>query len=160
MIDALIGKPFVFGRQDCYTIIREFYKLAFDLDLTDFARTEEWMDRDLWSEMYKIDGFQIINHDRHQLQLGDILAIAINTSYPTHGAVYLGNNKVLHQRPNSVGCVDDYKGILYNGTLAAFRHPQADLSRIVSVEHRDFFAEYPTRLRMRAEALRRRVAEG
>ncbi|MDR5833360.1 Mov34/MPN/PAD-1 family protein [Caballeronia sp. LZ034LL] len=96
----LIGASFMHGVDDCYGIVRRYYRAALGLDLPDFERSGKWWTDaacSLYLDNYEAVGFFSLGFDA-RLQTGDVLLMAIASRYgvPNHAAVYLGHDEILH----------------------------------------------------------------
>ncbi len=92
----LIGREWVHGVSDCYTLIQDWYRINCSLYLADYDRAEEWWLRgdDLYSQHFADEGFHEI--PLAKLQPGDALLMQAASKVPNHAAVYLGDNVILH----------------------------------------------------------------
>lgn len=122
-VSKYLGKTFIHGSVDCYGLVREFYKKEFDLDLTNYARSDFWWNNgeNLYMENFKKEGFYLLN-DSDEPQFGDLYLIALNASVACHAAIYIGDNKILHHVINRLSAVDKYRGCWRNWTVARIRH--------------------------------------
>lgn len=118
-----IGREFNHGTDDCYGLVRDFYKNEFDIDLTNYARSDFWWNNgeNLYMDNFKNEGFYLLD-DSEEPQFGDIYLIAFKAKVACHAAIYIGENKVLHHIVNRLSAVDSYKGYLRNWTVARIRH--------------------------------------
>ncbi|UYZ93212.1 C40 family peptidase [Moraxella bovis] len=57
----LLGRNYIHGVQDCYAIVRDFYRREFGVDLPDFERTDAWWEIEghepLYENNFKTAGF-------------------------------------------------------------------------------------------------------
>jgi cell wall-associated NlpC family hydrolase len=86
---------------DCYEAIREFYKQNFNLSMGDYARPENWWvkdpELDLLRNNFLKEGFEpVVNIHRRDMQIGDVLLMAIGAKVISHCAVFVGNNYIFH----------------------------------------------------------------
>ncbi|WP_110641780.1 NlpC/P60 family protein [Salinicola sp. CPA57] len=90
----LIGRGFIHGVQDCYSLIRDYYELELNVNLPEYPRSWEWwkLGQDLYSKNHESAGFIRV----YEPQRGDMIYMQIRSGVPNHGAVYLGNNLILH----------------------------------------------------------------
>ena len=97
----LIGRPFVWGIWDCYSVVRDFYRETYNWNLG-FYFPPKTYDRHTdfgYEKNFSKEGFEPIPLD--ELQYGDaILFKMAGSDHINHSAVYLGGNKVLHQPIN------------------------------------------------------------
>jgi cell wall-associated NlpC family hydrolase len=95
----LIGTPY--ERLDCWGIVREFYKLVFNLELKQYyeevPETRDMAKNIVYASM---KDFEEVTGPR---QFGDIFLIRL-FGIESHIAVYLGNGTMLHTSKHS-GCL-------------------------------------------------------
>lgn len=117
-MEPLIGRKFVHYVADCFTIIRDVYRLGKDelaaQDITDswpydpihlpiFPREDEWwdIDQDLYIQNYEKLGFHKI--DTWEARPGDAFFAVIGKSGKlNHGGVLVDDNLLLHHLPNRI----------------------------------------------------------
>lgn len=118
-----VGKKFVHGIDDCYSLVREFYEREFGLQLTNYARPDNWWNDggNLYMDNFKKEGFYIVD-ELEDKQFGDLFLIAFGAKVACHAAIYVGDNKILHHVTNRLSTVDKYAGCWRNWTLARIRH--------------------------------------
>jgi hypothetical protein len=97
IIPKLVGRPYRAGTMDCYALIRDFYKLYFDIYLPDYPRDN----RAVIGEKGYIDcllqeDFELIR--KNEAEPGDILCGCIaQRKVVNHGGIVLSDNRILHQ---------------------------------------------------------------
>lgn len=94
----LIGCEFSHGTNDCYGLVRRYYRAAFDVGLPDFPRDGMWWKdgrSNLYADHYRQAGFDVAAAGV-QVQPGDVLLMNIASDVPNHAAVYVGNDEILH----------------------------------------------------------------
>lgn len=126
---ALIGRGFRHGVTDCYSLIRDFYKLEMNEEVPDIPREWEWWSKgkNLYEDFLEFAGFE--KHDvRSNPQVGDIPFFSIRSDVPNHAGIYVGNGLLLHHTCGISGC--DFSSI-------ARREPIARRMQYV-----DFWARY------------------
>lgn len=99
-IPELIGREFMHGISDCYTLIRDYYRLERGVTILEFPRDDEWWNDggDLYSKGFKKAGFKAVPLDR--LQVGDVVLGRVRSPVINHGGIYLGDDLLLHHLPN------------------------------------------------------------
>ncbi|SUU51190.1 tail assembly protein [Actinobacillus pleuropneumoniae] len=72
-IQPLIGREFIHGTTDCYSIYKDFYYLA-GLDMDEFKRQDYWWEKgeNLYLENIEGQGFERLSEDA-ELQVGDVI---------------------------------------------------------------------------------------
>lgn len=53
---------------------------------------------------------------------GDLILVALGASAACHGAIYLGNGKILHHVQNRLSSIDRYDTLWKNWTVGVIRH--------------------------------------
>lgn len=105
-IPPLVGRPFVHGIYDCYSIIRDFYRLTQDITIPEYPRSWGWWTKpaDVSDRSYNREfteaGF--IRIQEHQIQPGDVFLAIVQSEVTNHGGIYLGGNLILHHVVNKL----------------------------------------------------------
>lgn len=116
----LIGRPWKYGKQDCYTLVRQYYSLA-GVELPDFERPEniETTDSIFLQHAESLSFERVAFENREE---GDVVLMRLGTRTPMHAAIYLGGDRILHQRMNSVSAVEPLRQYYWQRIAAVFRH--------------------------------------
>ena len=58
-LSLFLGKDFLHGTNDCYSLISEFYQVAFNIELTNYARPDFWWNAgmDLYNDFYILEAY-------------------------------------------------------------------------------------------------------
>lgn len=117
-----VGRQFVFGVVDCYTLIRDWYLREQGIALDDFPRRDLFWERgeNLYVDGFKSQGFRQI--PLGDLQPGDAILMQLSADLPNHGAIYLGNQQILHHLQRRLSSRDVYGGYYLKNTAMALRH--------------------------------------
>jgi len=117
---ALIGLPWEYGKQDCYTIVRHYFALQ-GIELPDFSRPD---DLELASSVYLREavtlGFERVSFE--QRQVGDVAVMRLGTAEPMHAAVFVEPWRILHHCRDRVSCVDWLHSYYVNSIAAVYRY--------------------------------------
>ena len=94
--EALIGRNFIPGASDCYTLIRAWYWQNKKIYLPEFPRDDVWWKKngDLYRQGFSKAGFREIT--MREAQPGDVVLGQIRSAYPNHGGIILDHSLVLH----------------------------------------------------------------
>jgi len=92
--EPLVGRNYVHGKQDCYTIVRDYYQRECGIILPDFDREDRWWENadgpSLYAENFKQAGFHQI--EPHQVRKHDVmLCYWGQTQHVNHALIYLGS---------------------------------------------------------------------
>ena len=95
-VPDLIGRGFRHGVTDCYSLIRDWYRVERRITLPEFPRDWEWWHQgeDLYRDGFEAAGFRQVSMD--DAREGDVFLIAIRSGIPNHGGVYTGKGLGLH----------------------------------------------------------------
>lgn len=101
----LLGREYVHGVQDCYTLVQDYYKRELNIDLPNFQRTEDWWENEnsepLYENNFKKVGFKVVD----DLQPHDVILCRVGRTYHVnHALIFLGNGKLTSEvTPDCVG---------------------------------------------------------
>lgn len=103
----LIGRPFVHGISDCYSLIRDYYFVEKGITLPEFPRSWGWWDEgeDLFIEGFEKAGFARIASG--EVKPGDVWLARIRSGVVNHGGVVLDHGLALHQIGSPRGPIDE-----------------------------------------------------
>jgi proteasome lid subunit RPN8/RPN11 len=99
----LKDRPFVFGLQDCVSLVTDYYEKEFNFKFPFFVRNQRMLDAGFpeVADYYIKQGFKPVS----DLKIGDILLISVmNVGHINHVGVFLGCNMVLHQMMHRLSC--------------------------------------------------------
>lgn len=92
----LLDRTFIHGVNDCYSLIRDYYLSAHNIDLPNFARGWPWWEN---GENLYLDGFEAAGFfevPRHEAKEGDALIYKVGATVPNHAAAIVGPDAILH----------------------------------------------------------------
>ena len=122
MVDyqSLIGRQWEYGKTDCFTLVRDWFKLQ-GVELPDYERPEstQTCESIFLAEAERI-GFQQVTMQTRQP--GDVLIMRIATRTPMHAAVLLPDERILHQQRDSLSAVIPLSRYYLARVAAVFRY--------------------------------------
>lgn len=129
VIDPLCGKSFDQARQNCYTLVRDFYRLNFAIELADYACPTDWWHAglDIFRDLAWSEGMRLVDEPPHAWRAGDVIVMAIGAAVGNHLAVLLPGNRIIHHMAGQLSGVTQYGGLFRNNTVAVYRHPGVSL---------------------------------
>lgn len=106
VITPLEGREFIHGINDCYSLIRDWFKVNRNVVLPNFARGIEWWyaGKDLYDENFESAGFYEIPLE--EATVGDCVMMKAAAKVTNHAAVIVGPNQILHHLFNRLSGVD------------------------------------------------------
>jgi proteasome lid subunit RPN8/RPN11 len=123
---ALIGRPFVQGVLDCYTLFKDQLATRPEpaIDLPDFDREDDWWlkGQSLFLKHFPNHGFKRVFDG---LKKWDGILMQLRSPVPNHCAVYLGDGLMIHHPPDSLSRIEPYverRGFYAMNTYAIIRH--------------------------------------
>lgn len=105
----LLGRNYIHGVQDCYSLVRDYYSRELDIDLPDFHRADAWWEHENHEPLYEKNfakaGFMKVQ-DKNDLQKHDVILCRVGrTHHVNHALIWLGDDGALKSEttPDCVG---------------------------------------------------------
>lgn len=119
----LVGREWCYGTLDCYSLARDWYKEEMQLELSDYERKGEWWNKGLntFVENFTNEDFYAVNAESEP-QWGDALLMQLQAPVPSHVAVYLGEDIILHHMRDRLSSRDVLSGYYRKNTTHILRH--------------------------------------
>lgn len=94
--EPLIGREFIHGINDCYSLVRDWFRMNYDVVIPNYPRGMEWWEdgKDLYSENFAKAGFTEV--DKKDVRIGDCVLIKVMSPVINHAGVITGDNELLH----------------------------------------------------------------
>ena len=122
MVDyrALIGRKWEYGKFDCFTLIRDWFGLH-GIKLPDFERPADLQTCEsiFLNEALAI-GFKQVDYAKRKE--GDVLIMRLGTATPMHAAILLSDERILHQRQDSLSVIEPFGRYYVSRVAAVFRY--------------------------------------
>jgi len=118
----LIGRPWVWGVSDCWTLARDWYGVH-GIPLPDWERPAtpaEFEQAPMFEACWAEAGFSTAPGD--DIQPGDFLLLSIRSKGLNHCGVYAGDQLLLHHIRGRLSSLDLYGGWLQKCTGLVLRH--------------------------------------
>ena len=119
----LIGRQWVWGVTDCWSLVRDYYKEQHNIQLFDYQRPitpQDFLDNPLFEQYAERTGFVELNKDE-KLQKGDVLLMSILHPTLNHVAIFLGD-EILHHLADRLSTREPYNEWLLKCTGKRYRY--------------------------------------
>ena len=117
---ALIGRQWEYGKFDCFALVRDWFKLQ-GVELPDFERPADLETCDsIFLQQALAIGFEEVAYASRRP--GDVLIMRLGTATPMHAAILLPDERILHQRQDSLSAVEPFGRYYVSRVAAVFRY--------------------------------------
>ena len=119
----LRGRQWVWGLQDCYSLVRDWYKQEKNIELKDWQRPttpEEFLLNPMFEQCAWRTGFRELRSDEKLIN-GDLLFMSIGSPGLNHVAIFLDGD-VLHHLADRLSCKEPYSEWLLKCTGKRLRY--------------------------------------
>ncbi|SUO95285.1 NlpC/P60 family protein [Suttonella ornithocola] len=127
----LRGREFVYGKADCYALLRDAYMLA-GIDLPERQRTD--IESDSKAERFKNElptgSFFVVS----DLQPGDIMLSNVG-GHANHVGVYLGDDQVLHHPAGQLSRIEPVGSGWMRYVESIWRHPEMSAEKVEAIKN-------------------------
>ncbi len=119
---AYTGRRWVLGYADCWTLIRDFHRREFGIELRDYSVPYEWWEQgeNRYDDNYIAEGFAEVALE--DMQPGDMIMMKIASPVTNHAAIYLGENLMLHHMFDQLSARVPYGKYYRDRTVRVVRH--------------------------------------
>ena len=119
----LIGRHWVWGITDCWSLVRDWYKEEKNIILRDWDRPttpQQFLENPLFESCAWRTGFRELRTDEKLIN-GDVLLMSILNSTLNHVAIFLDGD-VLHHLADRISCKEPYNQWLLKCTGKRYRY--------------------------------------
>ena len=119
----LVGREWCYGTLDCYSLARDWYAENMGLKLGDYVRNGEWWLKgaNTFVENFASEGFVRLEPET-QPQWGDALLMQLQSPVPSHVAICIGEDLILHHMRDRLSSRDVLSGYYAKNTTHILRH--------------------------------------
>ena len=121
-----LGRKFIYGLNDCYTLVSDFYYHEFGIilrrqvDRIDDSWIKHQQDY-YYNEMIKEGFFEL--QQPFNIKPNDVIMTSLPTyNFPIHAAIVLSDNRVLHHLPNNISRIELFDRQWRQRTKKVLRH--------------------------------------
>lgn len=123
----LEGRQFCHGTDwDCYGLIRDYYDQILNIKLNRYDHDSWWWEegKDLYLDNFEKEGFYKVEDG--SLLPHDVILMQIRSQTTNHGAIYLGDNTILHHCFGKLSKKDVYGGYWMEKTRMVVRNKELE----------------------------------
>lgn len=155
IIEDLCGIEFDMEKRNCYTLVRDFYQLNFDIVLEDYACPTDWWENglDIYRDLAHTEGFRPLDEPPHMWRPGDVILMALGSNVANHIGVIIPGGRMLHHLRGQRSTHTRYGGMFRDRTLGVYRHPEVPEFNKTDVELKDVLPKRLAQKLAHAQAL-------
>ncbi|WP_211440917.1 C40 family peptidase [Collimonas humicola] len=118
----LVGRQFSYNVLDCYKLIQDYYERTLSIALPDFPHPDRFWETggNMYMENFAKAGFVGVD----TIEKHDVLLMQIGASTPNHGAIYLGESRILQHLMHRLSSIDAWGGYWEKCTIKIIRHKE------------------------------------
>ena len=107
---SLIGRKFIWGKYDCWSIVSDWYEDTKKIKLMKWKRPKRiknFLDNPEFEKALPLGGF-VKQESTEKIEIGDVLLFQSVTGNLDHVAVYLGDNMILNHNIKALSCREPF----------------------------------------------------
>ena len=117
---SLIGRYWEYGESDCYTLMRDYFALL-GVKLPRYVRPADLETcESIFLDQMPKQGFGEVPFETRLPN--DVLIMRLATKNPMHAAILLPNQRILHQKQDSLSCTEPLSAYYCKRTEHLFRY--------------------------------------
>lgn len=120
----LVGRSWVLGHADCWSLIRDYYQQEHGITLNDYSVEQEWWvdgKTRLYDDHWYSEGFREF---QGPMQVGDVIMMQVSAPVTNHAGIYLGDNMMLHHLFGQLSQRYPYSGYFQERTVRVVRRKE------------------------------------
>lgn len=105
----LLGREYDFGTNDCYSLVRDYYRIKLNTIIPAIEFEDNWWLKGLnyFDDLYDSFGFIEVEEPKEH----DVIIFSVLSKVPNHCGIYLGEGIFMHHAENRLSCRES----LYSG---------------------------------------------
>lgn len=120
----LVGRSWLLGHADCWSLIRDYYHQEHGIALNDYSVEHEWwIDGKirLYDDHWYDEGFREF---QGPMRAGDIIMMQVSAPVTNHAGIYLGDDMMLHHLFGQLSQRYPYSGYFQERTVRVVRRKE------------------------------------
>lgn len=120
-IESFLGREYMYGVQDCFTLVQDWYKAELNMDIN-YPKSRDPLDPTLGAGLYALfEEHGFVEIPLKELKYGDGVIMCNASSQPNHAGIYLGENVILHHPAGRLSCRTIFGGMWLKNTWKCVR---------------------------------------
>ena len=122
--NSLIGRRFIFGIFDCWSLITDWFLENKNIDIAYTKRPntlKEFVKNPLCEQTLPNLGFKEVD-DKSEIKVGDVLLMESVKNSLAHAALYIGDSTILHHSMGKLSCREPYDLNYQQATKKIYRY--------------------------------------
>lgn len=120
----LVGRSWLLGHADCWSLIRDYYRQEHGIALNDYSVEHEWWidgKTRLYDDHWYEEGFR---EYQGPMRVGDMIMMQVSAPVTNHAGVYLGDGMMLHHLFGQLSQRYPYSGYFQERTVRVVRRKE------------------------------------
>jgi len=120
--NPFVGREYSFGENDCYSLVRDYYREKLDINLATTIFEDDWWEKgfNYFDDLFEPFGFEKVD----TLQENDVIVFRMMAQVPNHCGVYLGEDLFLHHAVNRLSCRESINSVWRKYIVGYYRCKQ------------------------------------
>jgi len=120
--NLLLGREYSFGENDCWSLVRDYYRKEFSIELPMLEFEDDWWESGLDYFKDLPDSFGFVKVEEPQKH--DVIIFNILSPVGNHCGVYLDDGVFMHHAVNRLSCRESIYGIWGKSIMEYYRCKQ------------------------------------
>ncbi|WP_025119669.1 MULTISPECIES: C40 family peptidase [unclassified Serratia (in: enterobacteria)] len=120
----LVGRSWLLGHADCWSLIRDYYRQEHGIALNDYSVEHEWWidgKTRLYDDHWYDEGFREF---QGPMRAGDMIMMQVSAPVTNHAGIYLGDDMMLHHLFGQLSQRYPYSGYFQERTVRVVRRKE------------------------------------
>lgn len=120
----LVGRSWLLGHADCWSLIRDYYRQEHGIALNDYSVEHEWWidgKTRLYDDHWYAEGFREF---QGPMRAGDMIMMQVSAPVTNHAGIYLGDGMMLHHLFGQLSQRYPYSGYFQERTVRVVRRKE------------------------------------
>jgi len=120
--NPFVGREYSFGENDCYSLVRDYYREKLDINLPTTVFEDDWWEKgfNYFDDLFEPFGFEKVD----TVQENDVIVFRMMAQVPNHCGIYLGEDLFLHHAVNRLSCRESINSVWRKYIVGYYRCKQ------------------------------------